>query len=118
MGHSSALEWLMASPDDAPLGAGAACWSAAGSTAASPPPCHHIGSSADASPYDSAEEGPTRGEPARWPVALNAGEAVDMALHDWATGVPALVGGGRAALEAPGRSAPLWSVECLSARLE
>jgi hypothetical protein len=88
---SSALGWAMGSPDDAPFGAGAACWSPAGSMAASPPPCLHVGSSADASPYDSAEEGPTRGEPARSPGPLNAGEAMDVSLHEhWASSVPAL----------------------------
>ena len=87
MGHSSVLGW----PDDVPFGTGAGCWSAAASMPASPPPCLHIGSSADASPYDSAEEGPTRSEPARSPGPLNAGEALDVSLHEhWAGSVPAL----------------------------
>ncbi len=79
----------------------------ASSTSSSPPPCHHIGSSADASPYDSAEEGAAMEEdddregaapspaceedPGLAPAGLNAGEAVDMSLHEhWAGSVPGL----------------------------
>jgi hypothetical protein len=100
MDYSPPHGWAVASPDDTLLGAGAGCWSVAAST----PPCHHIGSSADASPYDSAEEGAACGESAWAPAGLNAGEAVDMALHDWAT---APAGGWEGDLEAFGRSGSL-----------
>jgi hypothetical protein len=90
-GHLSAHAWAMGSPDDAPFGAGAACIWDISSTAASPSSCRHAGSSADASPYDSADDGPARGEWARCAAGLNAGEAVDLSLHEhWATSVPAL----------------------------
>jgi hypothetical protein len=73
------------------------------SMAASPSSCHHSESSAHASPYDSADDGPAREQersatpparedgPGRPPSGLNAGEAVDLSLHEhWATSVPAL----------------------------
>jgi hypothetical protein len=90
-GVTSSHGWSVASPHDGALRLHAAQLWCALSTTASPPPYHFIASSADASPYDSAEEGPTRGEPTRSPVALNAGEALDMSLHaHWASSVPAL----------------------------